>query len=211
VPIVSVIPLEAIGVAVFALTGALVAARKGMDPFGFALLAIVTGIGGGTIRDLLLGIRPVFWVQDPSDVLVCIVVAEIVFALGPKRVTALEGGRRARLLLWADALGLALFAVMGTAKALSVGVPFLSAIAMGTITATFGGIIRDLLAGTTPLVLRQEIYVTAAALGAGVMVALRGLGLDPTLAAVAGFAAGLSLRALALLRGWSLPTFPRRD
>ncbi|MFC4171198.1 trimeric intracellular cation channel family protein [Microvirga sp. GCM10011540] len=202
---------ETLGVAVFALTGALMAARKGMDPFGFALLATVTGVGGGTLRDLLIGADPVFWVGDPGDVLVCLLVAAAVFALGPGRVAALEGGRRGRTLLWADALGLALFAVVGTGKALAAGVPALSAIALGTITATFGGIIRDILAGTTPLVLRQEIYVTAAALGAAVMVVLQGIGLDPFASAGAGFAASFSLRALALLRGWTLPAFPRRD
>jgi uncharacterized membrane protein YeiH len=205
------IPFETVGVAVFALTGALMAARKGMDPFGFALLATVTGVGGGTLRDLLIGADPVFWVGDPADVLVCLVVAAMVFALGPNRVAAVEGGRRGRALLWADALGLALFAVGGTAKALAAGVPALSAVALGTVTATFGGIIRDILAGTTPLVLRQEIYVTAAALGAAVMVGLQGLGLDAFLSAGAGFAASFALRALAILRGWSLPAFPLRD
>ncbi|MGO4572530.1 trimeric intracellular cation channel family protein [Microvirga sp. 2TAF3] len=205
------IPFETIGVAVFALTGALMAARKGMDPFGFALLATVTGVGGGTLRDLLIGIRPVFWVGDPSDVLVCLLVAGIVFALGPKRVAALDGGRRGRALLWADALGLALFAVGGTGKALAAGVPALSAVALGTVTATFGGIIRDILAATTPLVLRHEIYVTAAALGAAVMVGLQWLGLDAFTSAAAGFTAAFGLRALAILRGWSLPAFPQRD
>jgi uncharacterized membrane protein YeiH len=204
-------PFETIGVAVFALTGALMAARKGMDAFGFALLATLTGVGGGTLRDLLIGTRPVFWVGDPSDVLVCIIVAELVFALGPKRVAAMEGGRQGRVLLWGDALGLALFAVMGTSKALAAGVPALSAIALGTITAAFGGIIRDIFAGTTPLVLRQEIYVTAATLGAAVMVGLQALGLDPVVSTGAGFAAAFSLRALAILRGWSLPAFPARD
>ena len=205
------IPFETVGVAVFALTGALMAARKGMDPFGFALLATVTGVGGGTLRDLLIGIRPVFWVGDPNDVLVCLAVAAFVFALGPHRVAALEGGRRGRVLLWADALGLALFAVVGTGKALAAGVPALSAVALGTITATFGGIIRDILAGTTPLVLRQEIYVTAAAFGAAVMVFLKLWWPDPLLAAVSGFLGAFGLRALALLWGWSLPVFPPRD
>jgi uncharacterized membrane protein YeiH len=182
-----------------------------MDPFGFALLATLTGVGGGTVRDLLIGTRPVFWVGDPGDVLVCIVVAGLVFALGPGRVAALEGGRRGRVLLWADALGLALFAISGTAKALAAGVPALSAVALGTITATFGGIIRDIFAGTTPLVLRREVYVTAAALAAAVMVALEAIGLSPFPAAAAGFAAGFLLRALAILRGWSLPAFPGRE
>ena len=205
------IPFETIGVAVFALSGALMAARKGMDPFGFALLATLTGVGGGTLRDLLIGTRPVFWVGDPTDVLVCLIVAELVFALGPRRVAALEGGRRGRVLLWADALGLALFAITGTVKALAAGVPALSAVALGTITAAFGGIIRDIVAGTTPLVLRQEIYVTAAALGAAVLVGLRGAGLDPMPSATLGFTAAFTLRALALLRGWSLPAFPGRE
>jgi len=207
----SSLPFETFGVAVFALSGALMAARKGMDPFGFALLATLTGVGGGTLRDLLIGTRPVFWVGDPSDVLVCLIVAELVFALGPKRVAALEGGRRGRVLLWADALGLALFAITGTVKALAAGVPALSAVALGTVTAAFGGIIRDIVAGTTPLVLRQEIYVTAAALGAAVLVGLRGLGLDPVWSAALGFIAAFTLRALALLRGWSLPAFPGRE
>jgi uncharacterized membrane protein YeiH len=115
------------------------------------------------------------------------------------------------VLLWADALGLALFAVTGTGKAMAAGVPALSAVALGTITATFGGIIRDIFAGTTPLVLRQEIYVTAAALGAGVTVSLQALGLTPSLSGAGGFAAAFGLRALAILRGWSLPTFPSRE
>ncbi len=203
--------VESVGVAVFALSGALVAARKGMDPFGFALLATVTGVGGGTLRDLLIGTRPVFWVGDPTDVLVCLLVAAATFCLGPRRIGIFDGGLRGRALLWADALGLALFAVVGTERALAAEVPALSAIALGTVTATFGGIIRDMLAGTTPLVLRQEIYVTAAALGAGVMVGLKSLGVDPVMSAAAGFAAAFILRALALLRGWSLPAFPPRD
>ncbi len=202
--------VEAFGVAVFALTGALVAARRGMDPFGFALLATVTGVGGGTLRDLLLGVRPVFWVTDPADVLVCLAVAAGTFLLGPRRVTALEGGRRGRLLLWADALGLALFAVMGAQKAMAAGAAGLTAVALGTVTATFGGIIRDLLAGATPLVLRQEIYVTAAALGAAIFVVARMGGLEAG-AALLGFAGGFGLRALAIVRGWSLPAFPPRD
>jgi uncharacterized membrane protein YeiH len=204
-------PFEAIGVAVFALTGALIAARKGMDPFGFALLATVTGVGGGTIRDLLIGIQPVSWVIDPRDVLIAIGVGAFLFLLGPRRVAALEDGPRGRLLLWADALGLALFTVIGTHKALDAGAPAISAVVLGTVTATFGGIIRDILAGTTPLVLRQEIYVTAAALGAAFLVAGVAAGLAPVTAGLIGFVAAFALRALAILRHWSLPTFPRRD
>jgi len=201
---------EALGVAVFALSGALVAARRGMDPFGFALLATATGVGGGTIRDLLIGVRPVSWVASPGDVLVCLAVAGLLFALGPARVARLEDGVRGRALLWADALGMSLFAVSGAQAALAAGVPPVSAAALGAVTATFGGIIRDLLAGTVPLVLRREIYVTAAALGAGVVAAGHAWGVPTPVAAACGFAAAFALRALALLRGWSLPAFPAR-
>lgn len=204
-------PAEILGVAVFALTGALVAARKGMDPFGFVLLATVTGVGGGTLRDLLIGTRPVFWVGNPRDVLVCVAVAGGVFLLGPKRVAVLEDGKRSRLLLWADALGLALFCAVGSAKALAAGVPPVSAIALGAVTATFGGIIRDLLAGDVPLVLKRDIYVTAAALGSGVYVLSREIGIGSEISGIAGFASAFALRALALLRGWSLPAFPPRN
>jgi uncharacterized membrane protein YeiH len=198
---------EALGVAVFALTGALVAARKGLDPFGFALLATVTGVGGGTLRDLLLGAGPVFWVSDPRDVLICLAVAFLTFVVGTKGVASLEDGVRGRAVVWADAVGLSLFSVVGTERALAAGVPAVTAIVLGAVTATFGGIIRDLLAGMTPLILRREIYVTAAALGAFVMVALMRAGLDPAAAFWAGFASAFLLRALAILRGWSLPAF----
>ncbi len=201
---------EALGVAVFALTGALVAARKGMDPFGFALLATVTGVGGGTLRDLLIG-APVFWVSDPRDVLICLAVAALIFVLGPRIVASIDDGPRGRAVVWADGLGLALFAVVGTDRALAAGASTVTAVVLGTVTATFGGIIRDLLAGVTPLVLRQEIYVTAAALGAAIVVMLARAGFEPPLALLAGFAAAFTLRALAILRGWSLPAFPRRD
>jgi uncharacterized membrane protein YeiH len=202
---------DALGVAVFAVSGALVAARRGMDPFGFALLATVTGIGGGTLRDLLLGIRPVFWIADPRDVVLCLGLAAALFALGPAQVERLEGGAHGRLLIWADALGLALFAVVGTRRALGAGVSMLSAVALGTITATFGGIVRDLLAGTVPLVLRREIYVTAAALGAAAVAAADSFALPPWVGAALGFGSAFILRALAILRRWSLPAFPRRD
>jgi uncharacterized membrane protein YeiH len=194
------------GVGVFALTGALVAARKGMDPFGFALLATVTGIGGGSVRDMLLGV-PVFWVGEPTDVLVCIGVAVLTFLLG-RHVPALDSVPRARrVLLWADGMGLAIFAVTGTAKALASGAHPLAATMLGAMTASFGGIIRDILAGETPLVLHREIYVTAAFAGAAVYVACLQVGLPPPAAGIVGFLMGFTLRALAIARDWSLPSF----
>ncbi len=203
--------LEWTGVAVFALTGALAAARRGLDPVSFALLAVATGVGGGTLRDLLVGARPVFWVADPTDVVICITVALAVF-VGAGRFPVEAGeGRRRQAIVWADAVGLALFAVTGTQRALSLGAPPLSAIALGVMTATFGGIIRDLLAGEPPLVVvSREIYVTAATLGASTFASALWLGVPLTPAALIGVAAGFGLRAMALLHGWQLPTFQPR-
>jgi len=199
---------EAAGVAVFALTGALVAARKGMDPFGFILLATVTGVGGGTLRDLLLG-RTVAWVEHPADVLVTTAVALAVWLVAWRAPRRLDGWAAHRLLLWADAAGLALFAVVGTQKALAAGVPALSAIALGAMTASFGGILRDVLAGDRPMVLwSRDFYVTAAALGAGVTALLAGFEVDATVAVLGGLFAGFGLRAGSLLFGWSFPGLP---
>jgi len=203
--------LEAAGVAVFALTGALVAARKGMDPFGFILLATVTGVGGGTLRDLLLD-RIVFWVRDPSDVLVCTAVALCAWGTAYLRPGMLDGWAGKRLLIWADAAGMALFAVAGTLKALDVGVPMLSAIALGAMTGTFGGILRDILAGERPMVLwSRDFYVTAAAGGAAMTAALTRFGIDPFLVMLGGLLTGFGLRAGSILLGWSFPGLPGKE
>jgi uncharacterized membrane protein YeiH len=196
--------VELIGVAVFALTGALVAARKGMDPFGFALLGTVTGIGGGTLRDLLLGVSPVGWIADPTAAMVCVGVSLLAFLLAGR----VEAAGRGRALLWADAVGLALFAVTGTAKALNADVPLFSAVVLGVMSATFGGILRDVIAGDVPLVLRRDIYVTAALAGASVYVLML-MVLAPVPAALCGFLAGFVVRAGAIVYGWSLPAYGR--
>ena len=199
---------EAAGVAVFALTGALVAARKGMDPFGFILLATVTGVGGGTLRDLLLGV-PVFWVQDPRDVLICSAVALIGWTIAFTRPGRLDGWSAKRLLIWADAAGLALYCVVGTRKALGAEVPMLSAIALGAMTASFGGIVRDILAGERPLVLwSRDFYVTAAAAGAGATAILASFALPLGVVMAGGLIVGFGLRAGSILFGWSFPKLP---
>ena len=143
--------LDWLGVIVFATSGALVASRKQMDIVGFALLAIVTGIGGGTLRDILLGQLPVFWVREPAYLGTCVLVAAVVF------FTAHIPQSRYRVLLWFDALGLALFAVTGAERALLAGTGPGAAVAMGVITATFGGVIRDVLGAESPVVLSREI------------------------------------------------------
>ncbi|MGO1080916.1 trimeric intracellular cation channel family protein [Inquilinus sp. CA228] len=200
--------LDWVGVAVFALTGALVAARRQADPVGFIILATATGIGGGTLRDLLLGIGPVFWIADPVDLVICVVVALTVFFGHPTFPVRAGDGRRRRVIVWADAVGMALFAVTGAERAVDAGAPAVSAIVLGAMTATFGGIIRDVIIGQVTLIVSGEIYVTAAVLGASVYVVVRAISGDALLAACLGAAAAFGLRALALGLGWSLPRFP---
>lgn len=196
--------LDWLGVVVFAISGALVASRKQMDIVGFALLGTVTGIGGGTLRDVLLDRGPVFWVQEPAYLIVCVIVSGLVFA------TAHIPQSRYRVLLWFDALGLALFAVTGAERALLAGAGPVVAVAMGVVTATFGGTIRDVLGNESPVVLSREVYVTAALIGAIAFVGLTGLSLPREVALGGGLIAGLLVRGTALWRGWSLPRYRER-
>ncbi|MGL4634361.1 MAG: trimeric intracellular cation channel family protein [Beijerinckiaceae bacterium] len=193
---------DLLGVAVFAITGALVASRKQMDIVGFAFLGTVTGIGGGTVRDLLLGQTPVFWVQQPIYLMVCVGASAMVFVL------AHIPSSRLRLLMWLDALGLALFCVMGAEKALPHG-PVVAA-TMGVITATMGGMIRDILGGESPVILRREIYATAALAGA-ITFLLATLVMSRNGALFTGFLAAFLLRGLAIRFGWSLPVYRQRE
>jgi uncharacterized membrane protein YeiH len=151
--------LDLAGIAVFAASGSLAAARARQTLVTFAFFALVTGVGGGTVRDLLIG-APVFWVHDWRMPAACLGVALAVWVT-PTRLW------NERAIDWFDAVGLAVYAVFGAAKALSLGVPPLPGIMMGVITACVGGIIRDVLAGVPSILLRPEIYVTAAALAAG--------------------------------------------
>jgi uncharacterized membrane protein YeiH len=198
---------EIIAIGVFALTGALVALRRNLDILGFVLLATVTGVGGGTLRDLLLG-RPVFWVYQPRDLLICLAVALIGYSvarLKPALVAGLEG----RVLLYADAMGLALFSAAGAVISLESGASPLVAVAFGAMTASFGGILRDVLAGEDTMVLRQDIYITAAAFGAGLVVAAKLLGLSQNSSVLTGIIGGFALRAAAISFGWTLPRVRR--
>jgi uncharacterized membrane protein YeiH len=192
------------GTAVFAMAGALTASRKQLDPVGFVLIACVTAFGGGTARDLLLD-RTVFWMQEPGLVLLAGCVAVAVF------FTAHWVERRFALLLWADAVGMALFCVVGAEVAWRQSGEAWLAILMGTITATFGGLMRDVICAELPLLLRKEIYATAAAAGAALFVLLTWLGLPYAMAVGAGMAAAFAIRAAALRRGWSLPAYTARD
>ncbi len=185
---------------VFAVSGALVASRKGLDVMGFMWLAVITGVGGGTVRDLILDV-PVFWVQNPAHVSACLVTAVAMHFVAP----LVES--RYQTLLWFDAFGLALVTVAGTVKALDVGAPALVAIAMGAVTGSVGGIIRDTLGHVPSVLLRHEIYITASVLGACAYVGLDGLGIARLTAMTAGFLVTFIVRGLAIRFGWSLPVF----
>ena len=139
---------------VFAITGALVASRKEMDIIGFMWMGVITGVGGGTVRDLLLDL-PVFWVRDAAPVIACLIASVVVF------FTAHLVHSRYTVILWLDAIGLALVTVVGTIKGLDAGVSPVVAVAMGVITGVVGGIIRDILGQEPSIILRREIYVTA--------------------------------------------------
>jgi uncharacterized membrane protein YeiH len=202
--------LTQLGLVVFALSGAFVAARRRMDPVGFILLAVVTGVGGGAVRDALLSIQA-GWVADPQPLALCMGVGLGTFLAGrifPRLLPWLE---RRRALAWADAAGLAIFAVTGADRALGAGAHWLTATALGAATASFGGVIRDILAGERPLFLHREIYVTAAALGAGVYVGAVSFGAPEPLAVGAAVLVGFGLRAAAIQRGWSLPAYAPPD
>ena len=192
--------LDFAGVAVFAATGALAAAREKHDLVTFAFFAAITGVGGGTLRDLLLGL-PVFWVQDWRYVAVCLAAAVGVWLLGWR-------DWRFRALLWLAAVGLAAYGVMGAAKAMAAGASPLICVVMGTLTACFGGVIRDLLAGQPSILLRREIAVSAAIVSATVYVILRGLDAERWHAAAVALVLGFAVRAGALRWGWTLPGFP---
>lgn len=195
--------LDYAGVAVFAATGALAASRKQLDIIGFLFLASVTGIGGGTFRDLILNV-PVFWVVNRDYVLICAVVAVVVF-FAAHRVES-----RYKLLLWLDAIGVAAFSVMGAAKGMAItGSPAVSIIT-GMLTATFGGILRDLLAGGPSVLLRPEIYVSAALAGAAIFTLGDVAGLPQLVSGLAGFAVAFAVRGGALKFGWSFPSYKSR-
>ncbi|HEY6632926.1 MAG TPA: trimeric intracellular cation channel family protein [Rhizobiaceae bacterium] len=195
--------LDYSGVAVFAATGALAASRKQLDIVGFLFLACVTGIGGGTLRDIILNI-PVFWVGNRDYVLICVAVAVVVF------FTSHLVESRYRLLLWLDAVGLAAFSVMGAARGLAITGSPVVAIVMGVLTAAFGGILRDLLTGEPSVLLRPEIYITAAIAGAGVYTAAELLLLPEGTSALIAFAAAFLVRGAGLKFGWSVPTYRSR-
>ncbi|HCR97385.1 MAG: trimeric intracellular cation channel family protein [Halomonas sp.] len=194
--------LDMAGVIVFALSGVILACRSKMDPFGMLVLAAVTGIGGGTLRDLVLGVHPVFWVTDPTYLWVILATVGLSL-LGFHYIHRLSR----RFLPIADAFGLALFTVIGTHKALLLGTSGVVAVLMGMMTGVAGGMIRDMLAQRVPMVLREEIYATAAMAGGTVYVALKTLNMSLSVSIATALTVTLGLRLAAIRWHLALPVF----
>lgn len=191
--------LNAIGLFVFAISGAPSALRKNLDILAVVMIAFFTGAGGGTIRDVTLGTFPVWWVEDLSAIGICVFGA-FVAALAQPMLTS-----RRKALIWADAAGLSVFAVLGAEAALTAGAPFIVAIFMGVVTATFGGIIRDLILGEPSLIMKQEIYATAALIGAAIYVGLTMLEVPYVFSAPVAAIITFAARGVAIVFGLSMP------
>lgn len=198
--------LELLGVGVFAVSGALVAGRKQLDLLGVVVIAAVTAIGGGTLRDVLLDRHPVFWLADP--IYLYIILASAILAIAYTRRFRPPD----RLLLVADALGLALFTISGAQIAERAGLAAIAVVLMGTLTGSAGGVIRDVLTAEIPMILRRgQIYATASLAGGAVYLAMQRAGLDPDAAALVGMSVVALLRLAAIVFRITLPVFTVAD
>lgn len=191
--------LDIAGIAIFALSGAIVAAREKQTFVTMAFFALITGVGGGTVRDILIG-APVFWMNDPFTAPTCLAMALLVWFAPDKWWSP-------RLLAFADAAGLAAYAVLGTVKALRFDLPPVTAVLMGIVTGCVGGIIRDVIAGQPSILMRHEIYVTAAALSASLAAVGWFVGLPVPLIWIIATSAGFALRGAAIHWSLALPAY----
>ena len=180
------------GVVVFAVSGALAAGRHRMDPIGFILLGTITAIGGGSLRDILLD-RPVFWTEAPEQLMISIIASLIPYFAVPQSLA------RKKWIAWSDAAGLSAFAVQGSLIALDQGVSPLVVVVMGMLTATGGGVVRDLLCGDRPMILSGQLYASTALAGSVVLVVLAETGVAIDFAATIGFFIVLLTRGATLM------------
>jgi len=193
--------LEILGTIVFAISGALSASRKNYDLTSVIVIAFAVGNGGGTIRDLLIGAIPVFWIEQYSYIIVSVITGIIVFLLSEK----IDFNRKSFLI--ADAIGLGIFAVAGAQKTLLLGLPGIVAIIMGVLSATGGGLIRDVLCGDVPIIFKTEIYATAALAGATIFVLFYLFFPDYHIASIACAITVILIRLGTMRYGWTMPTF----
>lgn len=198
----SLAAMDYAAVAVFGATGALAAARKKHDIVTFGFFAAITGVGGGSLRDVLIG-APVFWIDRPGYIFACLGAALAVWFVG-------WGQGRERVLIWLDAVGMAAYAIVGALKALSLGAPAFTAVVMGVLTAAFGGVIRDVIADEPSILLKRELYITPALAGATAFVVLATLDVPALAAGIVGALVAFLLRAGAILFHWRMPAFPGR-
>ena len=187
------------GTAAFAVSGALLAAKKKMDWVGFIFIANVTGIGGGTLRDVILDV-PVFWLIDWYYIVICSVSAIITY------FATQQISRKSKALLWADAIGMALFSVLGAQKALALGADIPVAVIMGVFSACLGGIVRDVILNDVPVVFQKEIYITASLCGAiAYCVCDTLLSITGFYAVAIGCVVAFVVRAIAIITNLSMP------
>lgn len=199
--------LDYIGTAVFAISGVLTASEKRLDLFGAMFIGVVTAIGGGTTRDLLLGVQPVTWLQSSSYIWV-ILVSLIIAVLFRRYLAKIR-----RTLFLFDTIGISVFTVIGVEKALSLSLSPVVAVLMGMTTAVVGGVIRDTLNNEVPLIFRREIYATACIGGAVVYILMRWAGMDSSLNQIFTVFAIFSIRLLSIRYNWSMPilSMPKQD
>src|SRR5215467_6217651 len=193
--------LDLVGVAVFAVSGVLAARRRGLDLLGVIVIAAITAIGGGTLRDLLLNRYPIFWITDAQYL--AVIIASALLTVGYVRVRPPPE----KALLVADALGLALFALSGAQVAEAAQCPPIIVVLMGTMTGVAGGVLRDVITAQVPLILQRDIYATAAIVGVALYLLLQAFGLHRPHAFAAGIVIVIALRLLAIRWGLQLPIF----
>lgn len=191
--------LDLLGTFVFAISGALAAAEKELDIFGASIFALVTAVGGGTLRDLLIGSTPVGWMQD-LNYLALIVLAVLVSYFFKKYVLRLR-----KTMFLFDTIGIGLFTILGLQKTLGTDLSPVIAILMGTVSAVFGGVLRDVLSNEIPLIFRKEIYATACLIGGLVFICMDALFEHEALNMLVGMGSIVGIRTLAVLKQWSLP------
>ncbi|MEE2525037.1 trimeric intracellular cation channel family protein [Hyphobacterium sp. HN65] len=194
--------LDFAGIGLFAYSGGMLAARKELDPFGAAILGAVAGMGGGTLRDVLLGDVPVYWVEAPEYLWIALGGALLGYYTSPWAQSL--ASRRAAL-VWADAVGMAVFCVLGAKAGLAAGSHWSIAMLTGVMSAAFGGLLRDIIVNDVPLVLRAEIYALAALAGAGAYVLAISLGIATGTAAIGAALIAFVIRGCAILFNWTLP------